>query len=284
MNKSNPLLPQGSLLEQQSKGRRRFQLWVFCGIALHLVFLGGLLMLGCDNKKDDGTAAKTPGSGLTGLGSETATPPLTLPAATDTSAPPAMASAPPLPIPATTSAPVVTPPAPIPTSTPAITEPPATPTAAKEYKVAKGDSYYTVGKKFGVSTKAMEKANPTIPATKLKVGMTIQIPAATPAATPTTKPEGIAAPGTPAATDSGEVYTVKSGDNLTKIATAHHTSAKAIRALNGLKTDRLKVGDKLKVPAKSGGTVAATETPAPPTIPASTPVSGVPVPPPSVVR
>jgi LysM repeat protein len=45
------------------------------------------------------------------------------------------------------------------------------------------------------------------------------------------------------------VYAVKQGDTLTKIAKAHNTTLSAIRALNGLKTDRILVGQKIKVPA-----------------------------------
>jgi LysM repeat protein len=45
------------------------------------------------------------------------------------------------------------------------------------------------------------------------------------------------------------IYSVKPGDNLTKIARAHGTTVRAIRAVNGLKTDRITVGQKLKVPA-----------------------------------
>jgi LysM repeat protein len=45
------------------------------------------------------------------------------------------------------------------------------------------------------------------------------------------------------------VYVVKSGDTLERIARAHHTTAAAVRSANGLKTDRLAVGRKLKLPA-----------------------------------
>jgi len=51
------------------------------------------------------------------------------------------------------------------------------------------------------------------------------------------------------------MYTVKSGDTLGKIAKTHETSIKAIRALNSsvATTDRIRVGDKLRLPAKSSG-------------------------------
>lgn len=43
-------------------------------------------------------------------------------------------------------------------------------------------------------------------------------------------------------------YEVKRGDTLTRIARNHGTTPKAIRAANGLKTDRILAGQKLKVP------------------------------------
>jgi nucleoid-associated protein YgaU len=46
----------------------------------------------------------------------------------------------------------------------------------------------------------------------------------------------------------GMVYTVKSGDNLTRIAKTHGTTVKAIEAVNGLADDRIVVGTKLKMP------------------------------------
>ena len=67
---------------------------------------------------------------------------------------------------------------------------------------------------------------------------------------------------------SGEqTYTVKSGDNLTKIAAQFGTTLKALRAANGLKTDSIKVGQKLKIPAKASAPMAA---PVAPTEPAPT--------------
>ncbi len=54
---------------------------------------------------------------------------------------------------------------------------------------------------------------------------------------------------TPALPDGPAVtYVVKTGDTLTKIAKAHHTTPKAIRAASNLKTDRILVGQKLQVP------------------------------------
>ena len=49
-------------------------------------------------------------------------------------------------------------------------------------------------------------------------------------------------------TRSQAVYIVKVGDTLSRIAKAHGTSVKAIKAANNLENDRIVVGAKLKVP------------------------------------
>jgi LysM repeat protein len=44
------------------------------------------------------------------------------------------------------------------------------------------------------------------------------------------------------------LYVIKSGDSLTRIAKAHGTTVKALKAANGLENDRIVVGAKLKIP------------------------------------
>lgn len=61
-------------------------------------------------------------------------------------------------------------------------------------------------------------------------------------ATASTSPE--AAVAQPVAT----AYTVKRGDTLARIARAHRTTVKAIQTANGLASDRIVIGEKLKLP------------------------------------
>jgi len=42
-------------------------------------------------------------------------------------------------------------------------------------------------------------------------------------------------------------YVVKSGDTLGRIAKAHHTTVRALKAANHLKNDRIVVGEKLRI-------------------------------------
>jgi LysM repeat protein len=42
-------------------------------------------------------------------------------------------------------------------------------------------------------------------------------------------------------------YKVKSGDNLGKIARKYHTSVRQLKSWNNLKSDRIAIGQRLKV-------------------------------------
>jgi LysM repeat protein len=233
MNNPNPFVPKGSLLEEQSKRRSRLKLAVLCAVAVGGVGLMGMLIQGC---KREQVADQTP------------PPDTNTVAVADTNPPPVEASNPPVAVP-----PVVAP-APVPEA------------AGAEYVVVKGDSFAKIAKKNGVSVKAIQAANPGVEPTKLKVGQKLSIPASAGGAAAPAMTGGPAAagPGT-----GGEAYTVKSGDTLTKIAKAHGTTVKAIKAASNMATDHIKVGQKLTIPAKAE---AAAPAPAPvPVAPAPAP-------------
>jgi LysM repeat protein len=241
MNNQSSLLPQGSLLEQKNKGRARVKVAVFFVLAVHCIGLLALLVQGC---RKDSTSATAQNENT----NNAATPPTLDPSnatalATDTN-----------PTPQT------------PTATPApIAQQPQANTAASDYTVASGDNFHAIAKKFQVTVRAIMDANPGVEPTKLRVGQKIHIPAATAAATPTAQPANPVASNT----GSGDMYTVKSGDTLSTIARLHSTTVKAIRAANSLTTDRIKVGDKLKLPkgAAPVTTAANDTTPPGPTVP-----------------
>lgn len=143
---------------------------------------------------------------------------------------------------------------------PELVTPPVT--AAQEYAVQRGDSFYTIGKKFNVSIKAIQTANPTVNPNKLQIDQKLVIP---PAVAATAIPS---VPGGMPVLESGEhIYVVKSGDSLTKIAKDHGTTVNALRKANKLTTDKIKVGDKLKIPAGA----APAPAPAPAAEPAPAP-------------
>ena len=256
MNTPNPLVPQGSLLEQQkSKGKSNLFIAVFMILAVHVVVFAGLLMQGCKPKKADVKPEE-----LSFLGSATnptpasetlaPAPQLSAPRDLAPAAPPAEtthASAPP---PASTDfgAPVTPAPGVLPTETPIL--PPA---ATQEYKVEKGDSFYTIAKAHGISVGALAKANPDANSRRLQVGQVLVLPAPEAAVSAVATPGGAEA-AAPAA--DGTTYSVKAGDNLTKIARSFGTTVKAIQRANGIRTTQLKVGQKLKIPAGKPSTAA----------------------------
>jgi LysM repeat protein len=232
MNIPNPFVPKGSLLEQQSKRRSHMKLGVLCVLVVGVAGLTAMLIQGCKREQNN-EAENQPPVDTNTVVMNTNTPPLEA---------------------SNTAPPVV---APVPVPVPEV--------AGTEYVVVKGDSFAKIAKKNGVSVKAIEAANPGVEPTKLKVGQKLSIPASTSGASAMT--------GGPVSTGSGvagETYTVKSGDSLTKIAKAHGTTVKAIKAENNLNTDHIKVGQKLKIPAKAEAAGPVAPAPTPPA-PASTP-------------
>lgn len=140
---------------------------------------------------------------------------------------------------------------------------PAPVPTAQEYVIQKGDSFSTIAPKFHVSVKALQEANPNLNPTKLQIGQKIMIPA--PSSGATTPAPGGSAP----AVNTGErIYKVKAGDSLTKIAKEQGTTISALRRANNLTTDRIKVGQDLKIPASAVPPPATDPAPAPVPAPA----------------
>jgi LysM repeat protein len=258
MNNPNPFVPKGSLLEQQSQRRSRLKLAVFCVLAISVTGLVAMLIQGCKREKPSDTDLNPPMVDTNAVPMDTNTLPMSV-----------------------SNPPVVVPPAP--TNPPVIIPPvaPVEPVAAvgSEYVVVKGDTLAKIAKKNGVSTKALQAANPGVVPTKLKIGQKLTIPAGGKISA------DAAAPSVAAGGDTGgATYTVKSGDTLTKIAKKNGTTAKAIQAANGLTTTKIKVGQKLKIPSKAEAAAPAAPapvvdtTPAPALPPVTAPAAPAPAP------
>jgi len=213
------------MLEQntKNKGRARVKIAVFFVLAIHGVGLLALLMQGCKGEKD---SASNPTS--------------------DTNT--TYASAQPVEFSPTNS--VVEPPTNTAPVTPTVTTltpvAPIDPGVATDYVVKSGDTYVTIAKSKNVSVNALKEANPGVEPTKLQIGKKLHIP---PPAPPTVPTVNNGAP--PVDAHTGDpLYTVKSGDTLIKIASDHKTTVRALRTANNLRTDSIKVGQKLKIPVK----------------------------------
>jgi LysM repeat protein len=253
MNNPNPFVPQGSLLEQQSKRRSRLKIGVLCALAVGICGLAAMLIQGCKREETDNT------------GGDQGQPPVDTNAVaeTDTNQPTMEASNPPVATAPPESAQQAPPPAPAPAPAP---EPaPAPAPTENEYVVVRGDSFWKIAKANGVTVRAIKDANPGVDPAKLKVGQKLVIPAGTSSATAAPGMEGAA----PADNGGGEVYTIKSGDTLSRIAKHFGVTVKAIEEANNLSSTKIYVGKKLTIPVAAPAS-APEAAPAPAPAPAPT--------------
>jgi LysM repeat protein len=302
MSTPSPLVPQGSI-NDAPKGRRNLPVLVFSVIGFHVAALGVALMIGCKpetTKVADPLAEfsatntvaplVTDTSAATGNAAPT-TNPYELPSA-PAAAPGTTLGGSPAPAPAPGYAPGTVPPpvggTPVPVPTPSTggygapgsyvdpiaPAPEPASSSMTEHKVKSGESFSKMAQQYGVSVNAIISANPNLDPRRLKVGQTVMIPAPSRSSTAPT-----ASSRSTGSTTTGS-YVVKAGDSLTRIAANHDTSVKALKSLNGLKTDRINVGQKLKVPVKAAPepTPASMVEPSPTTPSFGTPASTVPVP------
>jgi LysM repeat protein len=238
MNNANPLVPQGSLLDQTARSKPHLRV-ALCIVAVHVVFLGLLLMQGC--KPEDQTQRLADSAT-----NETTLAPLDVASLFPTNLPPEPTNALAQDLTRTGmvdafSGLVGTPP-----PTNMIVPPPVDLSGPREHTVARGDNFTTIARKYGVTPAAISRANPGVDSTRLRIDQKLVIP-------PPTSDAGAAAPAPGVAVATSDVYQVKAGDNLSRIARMHGTTPAAIRELNGLLTDRIYAGQKLKLPARSGG-------------------------------
>lgn len=301
---STPTSPQGSPLEQAAKGNSLAAKITFITLAHLAVIGGGLVFYGCspDKNASQGSAAPTNAIATLPTQPDPVTPaPFvdtnTIVAPSDTIAASPTGGTSPAPsggspttgaTPHTGSNPLATTITPLPVTNPdpvpATTAAPAPSGSASEYKVQKGDVGTTIAKKHGVTVAALKAANPSVNWGKLKVNQTLQIPAPTAAAAPAPAPVTAAAPApAPEATETAAatVHVVKANDTLSSISRKYGVPWKQIRSANNLKSENIKVGDKLKIPAKkerpAKKPAAAAATPAPePSAPA--PLAPIPTP------
>ena len=101
--------------------------------------------------------------------------------------------------------------------------PPALEQSTQNYIVKKGDSLYSIAKKYNTSVSAIMKLN-NLTVNNLSIGQMLKIPI------------------------SGSntiTYTVVSGDSLYSIARKYNTTVDSIKSKNNLTTNTLKIGQKL---------------------------------------
>lgn len=264
MSTPNPLIPQGTFQAQAAKGASNVRLAVATIVAIHIVFFGGLLLQGC--KREPQTTVATQETNSTAATTNLNYPPLDSSLYYPTGGVPSEVG--------TATAHSASNPSPF---TPSYGGLASQPTNAetlwqssnlttsgtqdgmlntgseavgptKEYTIVNRDTLGAIAKRNNVTLSALRKANPGIDPAKIRPGQKILIPASESAASGTTLNSGTTTP-TSASNGSGKTYTVKSGDNLTKIARAHGITVSQLRSANNLSTSRVNVGQRLKIPA-----------------------------------
>ena len=96
------------------------------------------------------------------------------------------------------------------------------------YKVEPGDTLYKIAKKYNTSEEAIKEYN-KLTSNILKVDQVLQIP-------------------TENSTNENNVYTVRSGDTLYKIANNYGVTVQELMNLNNLATTLLNIGDTILIP------------------------------------
>ncbi|MGM0501640.1 MAG: peptidoglycan DD-metalloendopeptidase family protein [Bacillota bacterium] len=104
-----------------------------------------------------------------------------------------------------------------------------------EYTVRKGDTLYAIARDFDIPVKVIRNAN-DLDSAVINVGQELIIPK-------TGMGGGLN-------TDFYNIisYNVKRGDNLEKLAQRYHTTVNRIKAVNDFSSNRIKVGQKIKIP------------------------------------
>jgi membrane-bound lytic murein transglycosylase D len=117
---------------------------------------------------------------------------------------------------------------------------------AKTHKVRKGESLYSISKKYRVSVKEFIRANGIRKPGEIPVGCILRIPGRY-------SSEGHIHTADGSSQEPKTIeYVVRPGDSLFKIAKRFETTTEKIQGLNQLSTTRLAVGQALKIQAADG--------------------------------
>ena len=99
------------------------------------------------------------------------------------------------------------------------------------YVVKRGDSLYSIAKKFGIDVNNLKSAN-NLQNNLISIGQKLIIP------------------GFVESTGTNINYVVQKGDSLYSIASKYNTTVDSIKRLNNLSSNVLNVGQTLKIPVK----------------------------------
>ena len=130
------------------------------------------------------------------------------------------------------------------------------------YVVQNGDYLAKISKKFNVTIASIKRLNPSIKKDVVRVGQKLKLPgkidvgvqtapvaATASAATATVAKKSSKKAYAPYAGATKE-YVIKNGDTLGSVAYGNGITIRQLKELNGLSSDSLKIGQKLKIPAE----------------------------------
>ena len=106
-----------------------------------------------------------------------------------------------------------------------------TSTETETYIVQKGDSLYSIAKKFNTTVDNLKKLN-NLTSTLLDIGQTLIVTESK-------------------SNDDNKIYIVQKGDNLYTIANKYNTTVTELKNINNLTSNLLSIGQKLKIPYNS---------------------------------
>ena len=142
------------------------------------------------------------------------------------------------------------------------------------YKVEKGDTLYSISRKYQITVAELRAANNLSENDVIKVGQKLKIPTAdisNAAALATDNKATTSGSATISSTKATKEYTVAKGDTMYSISKKNGMTLAEFMALNGLDSNSvIKVGQKLKIYAATATTAANTTVPEPVEGPATT--------------
>lgn len=122
------------------------------------------------------------------------------------------------------------------------------------YVVQNGDYLAKISKKFNVTIASIKRLNPSIKKDVVRVGQKLKLPGkidvGVQSAPVVAAPKAAAKKSYSPYTGATKEYVVKNGDTLGSVAYGNGITIRQLKELNGLSSDSLKIGQKLKIPAE----------------------------------